>query len=94
MHRMIRDRFAGFVALAGAALLLSSGAGRATDHGAALEAEVKAAERAFATTMANRDPKGFATFIAGEAVYFSEADGRWLVVFDKGCDACADCAQP
>ncbi|HEU4930163.1 MAG TPA: nuclear transport factor 2 family protein [Candidatus Krumholzibacteria bacterium] len=35
-----------------------------------LEAEVRAAEDAFAKTMADRDIKAFATFIADDAVFF------------------------
>lgn len=38
-----------------------------------LEAEVLAAETAFAKTMADRDLKAFATFIADDAVFFGRA---------------------
>ena len=122
-----------------------------------LTKQVRDAENAFAATMAARDHKAFATFIADDAVFFGqksirgkaavvaawkgfyekpdapfswrsesvevldsgqlahssgpvfdpkgeqvgtfnsvwrrEQDGRWKVVFDKGCDAC-NCAQP
>jgi ketosteroid isomerase-like protein len=121
---------------------------------AALEDEVRAAERAFAKTMADRDHAAFQSFVSEEAVFFGreaqrgraavaaawkpyfdgpqapfswepehvavvasgglglssgpvydpagkrvgtfnstwrkEADGRWRVVFDKGCPPC-DC---
>lgn len=121
----------------------------------ALARQVRAAETAFARSMADRDIKAFATHVADDAVFFGqqarrgkdavvaswkplfdgpkapfswepaqvevldsgtlahssgpvrnpegkvmgtfnsiwrrEADGRWKVVFDKGCDAC-DCA--
>jgi ketosteroid isomerase-like protein len=121
-----------------------------------LTQQVRDAENAFAATMAARDHKAFATFIAEDAVFFGndairgkaavvdawkgfyekpqapfswrsedvqvldsgqlahssgpvfnpkgervatfnsiwrrESDGRWKVVFDKGCDACK-CAQ-
>jgi ketosteroid isomerase-like protein len=43
------------------------GAGGATD----LRAQVMAAERAFAKTMADRDLKAFATHIADEAIFFA-----------------------
>lgn len=120
-----------------------------------LGAEVRAAEQAFARTMADRDHAAFATHVAQEAVFFDrkgpirgretivaawkpffegkeapfswepetvevlpsgalalssgpvrdragarigtflsiwrlESDGRWRVVFDKGCDACPE----
>ncbi len=37
------------------------------------EAEVKAAETAFAKTMADRDVKAFATYVADDAVFFGRA---------------------
>lgn len=122
-----------------------------------LTQQVRDAENAFAATMAARDHKAFATFLAEDAVFFGneavrgkaavaeswkglyekpdapfswrseevqvldsgqlahssgpvfnpkgervgtfnsiwrrERDGRWKVVFDKGCDVCK-CAQP
>jgi ketosteroid isomerase-like protein len=122
-----------------------------------LTAQVRAAETAFADSMAKRDMKAFAAHVADEAVFFGrrgelrgkaavidewkqyftgpapfswkpesvavldsgklawssgpvfdpqgkrvgtfnstwrlEADGRWRVIFDNGCPACA-CAQP
>lgn len=122
-----------------------------------LTQQVRDAENAFAATMAARDHKAFATFLAEDAVFFGneavrgkaavaeswkrlyekpdapfswrseevqvldsgqlahssgpvfnpkgervgtfnsiwrrESDGRWKVVFDKGCDVCK-CAQP
>ncbi|HZI21696.1 MAG TPA: nuclear transport factor 2 family protein [Gemmatimonadales bacterium] len=129
---------------------------RAQDR-AGLARQVFAAESAFARTLAVRDAQGFATFVAGDAVFFGrqgtlrgrpaivagwraffegavapfswypetvevldsgtlalstgpvrdssgrrvgtfnsiwrrDADGRWRVVFDKGCPAC-DCAS-
>ena len=44
-----------------------------------LEAEVRAAETAFAKTMADRDSKAFATFVADDAVFF----GRTAVTRGK-----------
>ena len=123
-----------------------------------LTQQVRDAENAFAATMAARDHKAFATFIADDAIFFGgdtpargkaavveswkglyakpaapfswrseevevldsgklahssgpvfnakgervgtfnsiwrrESDGKWQVVFDKGCDACR-CAEP
>jgi uncharacterized protein (TIGR02246 family) len=153
---MIGYRRAWLLAIAFAQLLLASGVTGAAADTAALEDQVKAAERAFAKTMADRDHTAFATFLADDAVFFSgqqpvrgrnavvaawaklyegpvapfswdpevvqvldsgtlalssgpvkaangnvvgqfnsvwrrEPDGRWLVVFDKGCDVC-ECA--
>lgn len=131
------------------------GAAQAATHDD-LTRQVRDAENAFAATMAARDHKAFATFIADDAVFFGQAairgkaavveawkglyekpdapfswrsesvevldngtlahssgpvfnpkgeqvgvfnsvwrresDGRWKVVFDKGCDVC-NCAQ-
>jgi ketosteroid isomerase-like protein len=131
------------------------GTARAETHDE-LTRQVRDAENAFAATMAARDHKAFATFIADDAVFFGDAairgkaavveawkglyekpdapfswrsesvevldngtlahssgpvfnpkgervgmfnsvwrresDGRWKVVFDKGCDVC-NCAQ-
>jgi ketosteroid isomerase-like protein len=58
---------------------------------AALRAEVVAAERAFAKTMADRDFAAFASFVSDEAVFFtgptpargkSEVVARWKRFFD------------
>ena len=38
---------------------------------AELTREVEQTERAFAKTMADRDAEGFATFVSGEAIFFS-----------------------
>lgn len=138
------------VALAAACVLAASGAGAADKD---LAADVKARETAFAKTMADRDVKAFAEFIAKDGVFFGgkgpirgrdavvaawtrffegpaapfswapetaevlasgklgltsgpvhdpngeqigifttiwrlESDGKWRVVFDKGCDYC------
>jgi ketosteroid isomerase-like protein len=136
------------------ALGLARAAGAASN--AELQAQVRAAETAFAKTMADRDPAAFSTFVGDEAVFFGrgvlrgkaaviegwkplyegpkapfswapedvevldsgtlalssgpvldsqgkrtgtfnsvwrlEADGKWRVVFDKGCPRC-DCAE-
>jgi len=141
------------ISLAALALLAGGGVARAASN-ADLQAQVRAAETAFAKTMADRDAAGFATFVADEAVFFGrnvlrgkaavvnawkplyegpkapfswapeqvevlasgtlaltsgpvydpdgkrsgtftttwrlEADGKWRVVFDKGCPPC-DC---
>jgi ketosteroid isomerase-like protein len=133
-----------------AGLLLGSAARGQTRE--ALAGQVREAERAFAATMAARDPAAFATFVADEALFFGqgvlrgkaavvegwkaffdgptapfswepetvevlesgtlalssgpvlnadgkrvgtfnsiwrrEPDGKWRVVFDKGCPAC------
>jgi ketosteroid isomerase-like protein len=133
-----------------------SGAARAASN-AELQAQVRAAETAFAKTMADRDAAAFATFVGDEAVFFGrgvlrgkaaviegwkplyegpkppfswapeqvevldsgtlalssgpvldpegkrtgtfnsvwrlEKDGKWRVVFDKGCPRC-DCGEP
>jgi len=138
--------FAAGVALAATTLMAAPMPQSAPD----LQAEVRAAERAFAKTMADRDHEAFTTFLADEAIFFGgpaplrgkeavaagwkrfydgpqapfswdpevvevldsgtlalssgpvkdpagtvigvfnsiwrrEADGRWRVVFDKGC---------
>jgi uncharacterized protein (TIGR02246 family) len=65
----------------GMALVLSAPARAATN--AELAAEVRAAEAAFAKTMADRDHAAFATFVAEEAVFFggrSVQRGRAAVV--------------
>ena len=46
-----------------------------------LEAEVRAAETAFAKSMADRDPKAFAKWVADDAVFF----GRNSVSRGKSC---------
>ena len=137
---------------AGLALAATTLAAAPTPQSATnLQAEVRAAERAFAKTMADRDHQAFTTFLADEAIFFGnptplrgkaaiaagwqrfydgpqapfswdpevvevldsgtlalssgpvkdpqgnvigvfnsiwrrEADGRWRVVFDKGCE--------
>ena len=141
----------GVVAALGLLLCARSGECQSTD---ALAAQVRAAESAFAKTMADRDPAAFASFITDEALFFDaksvlrgkaavvsgwsayfagprapfswapetvevlasgtlaltsgpvrdpdgrqtgtftsiwrrESDGRWKVVFDKGCPPCA-----
>ena len=54
----------GVLALAGCAAMPGAPVGDA-------RAEVMATERAFARTMADRDPAGFARFIADEAIFFT-----------------------
>jgi ketosteroid isomerase-like protein len=86
-------RRAGLVALLGMILLggCSSPPRRPADV-AALRAAVAANERAFAHTMAARDFKGFADFIAGDAVFIEDPQplrGRaevlagWQALFAK-----------
>ena len=54
------------------ALLAVSAAPRAQADVATLANQVREAERAFAKTMADRDHNAFASFLADEAVFFSE----------------------
>jgi ketosteroid isomerase-like protein len=56
-------------------LLAVGAAPRAQADVAALANQVREAERAFAKTMADRDHNAFASFLADEAVFFSETDG-------------------
>ncbi|HEX7036814.1 MAG TPA: nuclear transport factor 2 family protein [Pseudomonadales bacterium] len=78
-------------------LLLAAGcagtgdAARTAEPAAGLEAEVLAAERAFAATMADRDHAAFTRFLAEEAVFFGDGEvlrGRdavaagWRPLFD------------
>jgi ketosteroid isomerase-like protein len=78
------SRAAVIVLVGGLALLppaLSSP--RAADDPAALRQQVVDAERAFARTMADRDHRAFQTFIADDAIFFSEKDvlrGRVAVI--------------
>ena len=139
------------VAAVAAAFVFGAGPADAADRD--LAAEVKAAEKAFAKTMADRDIQGFAKHISEEGVFFGgkgpirgreavvtawkrffegsgapfswdpetaevlpsgnlgltsgpvrdpngelmgtfmtiwrlESDGKWRVIFDKGCDVC------
>jgi ketosteroid isomerase-like protein len=140
----------------GCLLALSLAAAAHAETHEQLTQQVRDAENGFAATMAARDHKAFATFIAEDAVFFGdkairgkaavveswkglyekpeapfswrsedvqvldsgqlahssgpvfnpkgervgtfnsiwrrESDGRWMVVFDKGCDVCK-CAQ-
>jgi len=41
---------------------------------AALEAELEATETAFAQTMADRDPRAFASYLADEAIFFGRGE--------------------
>jgi ketosteroid isomerase-like protein len=54
------------------ALLAMSAAPRTQADVATLANQVREAERAFAKTMADRDHNAFASFLADEAVFFSE----------------------
>jgi ketosteroid isomerase-like protein len=54
------------------ALLAVSAAPRAQPDVATLANQVREAERAFAKTMADRDHNAFASFLADEAVFFSD----------------------
>lgn len=58
--------------LGGAILLCANSAMATTPAEAALAEQVKATERAFAATMAQRDHAAFATFLADEAIFFSD----------------------
>jgi ketosteroid isomerase-like protein len=51
-------------------LLFSGGPGRAAETPEQLTEAVRAAERAFAESMANRDLGAFAAFVADDAVFF------------------------
>ncbi len=66
-----------FVRLGFAVLLLMIGASSvfamSPEEREKLEAEVRAAETAFAKTMADRDIKAFAAFLADDAVFFGRA---------------------
>jgi len=55
-------------------LLAVGAAPRAQVDVATLANQVREAERAFAKTMADRDHNAFASFLADEAVFFSETD--------------------
>lgn len=57
--------------LAGAMLIAAAMAMAAGDP-AELAAQVRAAEAAFARTMADRDHAGFVSFLADEAIFFSQ----------------------
>lgn len=59
------------VMLAVAVVVTGSTAGVASPDHAALEAELRATESAFAATMAARDLDAFAGFVAEDAVFFS-----------------------
>src|SRR5919107_2786834 len=70
------------------AVTLSIGAAQTT---AALQEQVKRTELAFAKTMADRDPKGFAAFLADETIFMSggratrgakQVAERWKGFFD------------
>lgn len=54
------------------ALIALSGVAQANDTTEALAAQVRATESAFAATMAKRDLDAFASFLAEEAVFFSD----------------------
>jgi ketosteroid isomerase-like protein len=58
--------------LIGMALLAVSAAPRPQADVATLANQVREAERAFAKTMADRDHNAFASFLADEAVFFSD----------------------
>jgi ketosteroid isomerase-like protein len=80
-----------------AALPAVSAAGGTNEE---LARQVRQAETAFAKTMSVRDHDSFAAHVAEEALFFSrqvgtftsiwrrESDGRWRIVFDKGCPPC------
>jgi ketosteroid isomerase-like protein len=78
----------GTIGVCVAALLLAFSAATAQDKKAApeindLQEQLRAAEMAFAKTMADRDHAAFATFIADEAIFFGrdgEIRGRAAVV--------------
>jgi len=64
------------------------------------ERQVADTERAFARTMADRDYASFLSFLASDAIFIGERtynsiwrlepDGKWRIIFDKGCPPC-DC---
>lgn len=59
-------------ALAGVVLMAAAGTVAAADDAAALAAQVRAAEAAFARSMAERDHAAFVAHLAAEAIFFSE----------------------
>lgn len=72
-----------FLAAMLCAALAGCAATPARSTGQAARAQVTATERAFARTMAERDPKAFASFVSREAVFMSDAGplrGRDAVV--------------
>ena len=62
-----------------------SGAARAASN-AELQAAVRAAETAFAKTMADRDSVAFATYVGDEAVFFGRGVLRGKAVPDDDVD--------
>ena len=56
-----------------AVLVVGAAAGLRAETNAELQAQVKARERAFAKSMADRDHAAFQTFLADEAVFFGRA---------------------
>lgn len=70
-------------ALVAGSLAMAASALRAADSNAALAAQVRAAESAFARSMAERDLKAFGSFVAADAVFISGSEvlrGRDAVV--------------
>src|ERR1039457_1528496 len=74
------------------ALLFMAGAARAESN-AELKEQVRQTEIAFAKTMADRNARGFATFLAGETVFMSGGSAtrgakqvaeRWKAFFEGG----------
>lgn len=59
-------------ALAGVVLMAAAGTVAAADDAAVLAAQVRAAEAAFARSMAERDHAAFVAHLAAEAIFFSE----------------------
>ena len=55
------------------AVLAAAGAAAGDESNADLQAQVRATERAFAKTMADRDHAAFVSFLADEAVFFGPA---------------------
>ena len=81
MQRGIVNWIAAVVLCASVAVVPASGDPKPDN--AKLMEELRAAETAFAKTMADRDPAAFATFVADEAVFFGrngEIRGKKAIV--------------
>jgi ketosteroid isomerase-like protein len=83
---IMRRTIVGLLAVLGTAAALSA------ETNADLQAQVKARERAFAKTMADRDHAAFQTFLADEAVFFGRTGptrgkaavaADWKPLFEK-----------
>lgn len=90
MTKAIRTR--SVAAAVFAAALAGAGVGYGADT-AALAAQVRAREEAFAKTMADRDHAAFATFVADEAVFLGRTELRGRAAVAAGWKPYFDGAQ-